>query len=341
MATREQKSKAGKTDTATRVPGFWDKLNAFGEQHAKLIISVSTVLIILTVILFAKIFYDRTLAERAAKEISQANTVEKLKELKTKYGSKPLVAEIIYRLGNRYYEEGRLAEAKKEYEEFKSRFPTHPLWRFVNDAYTGLIKNLAFLEGEKDRRLKVRVLRTHPEDYRKKEDLEKLRGLRGLENAAFFFGPEKLEDPVARIEIEGKGAFTVRLFENEAPNTVYNFVKLVDQKAFDGLKCEKSGDIVRFSKKPEYFLKLEKNDREFKHFCLVLRKAADRDQQAAGAEFEILLNDQPDLKDAVVFGMVTEYTPVVQELTAESRIKTATVSTRRASTKYEPEITQP
>jgi hypothetical protein len=41
-----------------------DRVNAFGERHARAIIIVSTALIILTVLIFAQVLWNRTLFDR-------------------------------------------------------------------------------------------------------------------------------------------------------------------------------------------------------------------------------------------------------------------------------------
>src|SRR5262245_66386187 len=77
--------------------GWLARVNEFGERHATLIITLSTVLIILTVLIFAKGYYDRAQTERAEQELADAETAEKLLELKGKYGSTPVGARIQYR----------------------------------------------------------------------------------------------------------------------------------------------------------------------------------------------------------------------------------------------------
>jgi len=241
MATKEQR--LGKKEPPREAQGFLQRLNDFGERHAKAIITVSALLLVATVALFAKVFYDRTLPERAAREIREAgDSIEKLRELKMKYKGTAVEAEIVYRLANRYHEENRLEDAKREYEDFRSRFQDHPLAPQVSDAYSTLVKNTRFWEEERAFRLKMRTLLSHPEDLREPEGQERLRAVvrslspedqKGLELAAIFYGPEKLDNPIVEFEIEGKLPFTAELFENDAPNTVYNFMKLIEQKAFD------------------------------------------------------------------------------------------------------------
>ena len=80
------------------------KLNAFGDRHAKVIILISSILVIVIVGLVAKILYDRTIAERAARDIAEAQTVESLVDLKAKYADSPIGDE-------RWLEDGKPVDA--------------------------------------------------------------------------------------------------------------------------------------------------------------------------------------------------------------------------------------
>lgn len=328
MATKEKKTVTERREGAGEPPGFWQRLNAFGEQHAKVIIAISSLLVVLTVIIFAKVFYDRTLNERAARDLAQAENLEQLQKLKEKYKDTPVAAQIVYRLGNRYYDEGRLEDAEKEYTEFKTRFPNHPLKFFVDKAYTSLVANRKFLSEEKEQRLKIRLLQTHPEDRLRLKELLEMLPEKQREKLDLMTGPVRQPNPELHIEIAGKGTFWVELYEDDAPNTVSNFLKLVEQKAFDGQKFARVGDLVRTSKPVDFVLEFEKSEREAKDFMLAVRKAPGR-EYVPGAEFEILLKPHTGLPDLCVFGEVTAYTPVVQNLSPEDSIKSITVKRKR------------
>src|SRR6185295_2556547 len=125
-------------------PKLLDRLNEIGERHATAIIAVSTGLIILTVLIFAKYFYDKSQLERAEVDLSKAETVEQLVDLKGKYGTTPVAPRILFRLATRYYEDGKLEDARKEYKEFQTRFPNDRLTVFVARALQSLERNAKF-----------------------------------------------------------------------------------------------------------------------------------------------------------------------------------------------------
>src|SRR5438552_15038809 len=100
MAVKAQDAAKGASPDSmgSRAAAWMSRVNEFGERHATAIIAITTVLTILTVILFATYFYNRAQNERAEQELSEATIVEKLRELKTKYGGTTVAPRILYKL---------------------------------------------------------------------------------------------------------------------------------------------------------------------------------------------------------------------------------------------------
>src|SRR5947207_10628299 len=116
MAVQERDYMKGPAPAPGQAPKLLDRLNELGEKHATAIIAVSTGLIILTVLIFAKYFYDKSQVERAEQELTSAESVDQLVGLKTKYGTTPVASRIVFRLANKYYEDGKLDQARNEYK---------------------------------------------------------------------------------------------------------------------------------------------------------------------------------------------------------------------------------
>jgi hypothetical protein len=80
MAVQERDYMKGPESAPAEVPGgrpkLLDRLNELGERHATAIIAISTALIILTVLIFAKHFYDKSQIERAEQELASAESIE-------------------------------------------------------------------------------------------------------------------------------------------------------------------------------------------------------------------------------------------------------------------------
>ena len=302
--------------------GWLAKLNEIGERHATAIIAVSTGLIILTVLLFAKGAYDRAQIERADQDLAKASTPDALQQLKTKYGDTPVAPRIAYKLANRLAEDGKLGAAVGEYKDFLTRWPQDPLVPHVQGALGVVEKNLAFNDERKPVRLKERHLQSHP------------RALPELKDPRFQFGPVRQPNPVAELETPS-GAVKIELFEDDAPQAVASFVKLVDAKHFDGLSWEAGTDDrrLRTSAKadaPETRLAFEATTgRRADAGSLVLVR---KDGDNLAGRVELLLQAVPALEDATVFGIVTEG---LDRLKKGEAIKSAKVVSRRDHP-YEP-----
>jgi peptidyl-prolyl cis-trans isomerase B (cyclophilin B) len=331
MAVQERDFMKGPDAAPAAAPGgppkFLDRLNELGERHATAIIAVSTGLIILTVLIFAKYFYDKSQVERAEIDLAKAETVEQLTELKTKYGTTPVGSRIVFRLANRYYEDGKLDLARTEYEDFGKRYPHDRLAPFVDRALKSLVKNVLYDAEGKEARLKEYRLLSHPRQFADAKD------------PRYQWGPVPPANPVARIEL-ASGAVKVELFEEEAPNAVAAFVKLAGQKYYDGLKWELVGannERLQSQAKTEnpvdLTLALEDSKKPAEAYSLVLNK---KDAGVAGSQFQILLRAAPDLKDGTVFGIVTEGMENLRSVKKDDAIKSVTVVSKRDHP-YEPQ----
>jgi peptidyl-prolyl cis-trans isomerase B (cyclophilin B) len=326
MAVQERDFMKGPAPAPGSEPKLIDRLNELGERHATAIIAISTGLIILTVLIFAKYFYDKAQVERAEQELSSAESVDQLAGLKAKYGTTPVAPRILFRLANKYYEDGKLDQARNEYKEFQARFPNDRLSAFVVRALNSLEKNARFDSEGKEARLKQYLLSPHP------------RQLADAKDPRLQWGPVPEGKPVVQIELAG-GTVTAELFEDDAPNAVAAFIKLADQKYFDGMKWDLVGGDERLQTQPktEGAVDLTLAPEESKHpadaYSLVLAK---KDSGVAGSQFQILLRSVIDLKDGTVFGLVTQGADLLRSVKKDEAIKSVKVVSKRGHT-YEPQ----
>lgn len=140
-----------------------------------------------------------------------------------------------------------------------------------------------------------------------------------------FREKEAEADDLPRVKLEtSKGTIVVELFENEAPNTVANFISLVEKGFYDGLAFHRvlphfvaqggdpNGDG---SGGPGYAIACEwPRDPHRMHFRGVLSMAhAGRD--TGGSQFFLTMLPTPHLNDLhTVFGRIIEGTEVLAEL---------------------------
>ena len=172
---------------------------------------------------------------------------------------------------------------------------------------------------------------------------------------------EAEKDDLPRVAIETtKGKFLVELFENEAPNTVANFISLVQGKKYDSTVFHRvipgfmaqGGDPNTLDKDPrndgqggpgyhivcECYTKKARN-----HFQGSLSMAHGKDRDTGGSQFYITHLPTPHLNRNAgnssvhtVFGRVLDGLDVALALRQGDKIKSATV-VRKRDHEYKPE----
>ena len=162
-----------------------------------------------------------------------------------------------------------------------------------------------------------------------------------------------MRNPIVTIEMENGGVIRAELYPEIAPNTVANFVNLVQSGFYDGLIFHRviPGFMIQGGDPqgtgmggPGYTIKGEFARNGFrqnnlKHSRGVLSMARSMMPNSAGSQFFIMHADAPHLDgDYAAFGKVTEGMDVVDAVAgaptgfqdrpvAEQRIKKATVDT--------------
>ncbi len=137
----------------------------------------------------------------------------------------------------------------------------------------------------------------------------------------------------AVIETE-KGRIQVELYEEDAPGTVENFVKLIQEGFYDGLTFHRVIDdfVIQGgcpkgngTGGPGYTIKceLEKNPNKHERGSLSMAHAG---RDTGGSQFFICHSPQPHLDGKhTVFGKVTEGLEVVDQIRADDKILKMTV----------------
>lgn len=228
--------------------------------------------------------------------------------------------------------------------------------RFADHDFEGAVKTLSLAKenGVLDEEMGAMYLQMGQSyiDYWKKEQ-----EIRTREEAA----PEAEQLPRVKLETT-RGEIVVELFENEAPNTVANFINLVEKKYYDGLKfhrvipgfmaqggCPNSRDGSTGQPGtggPGYNIACEcyRPDAR-RHFAGSL-SMAHAGKDTGGSQFFITHLPTPHLDKEVnpqsvhtVFGRVIQGLDVVRALEVDDTIKTATVL-RKRNHEYVP-VTQP
>ena len=162
-----------------------------------------------------------------------------------------------------------------------------------------------------------------------------------------------MSNPIVTIEMENGGVIRAELYPDIAPNTVNNFISLVQQGFYDGVIFHRvipgfmiqGGDPNGTSMGgPGYSIRGEFSSNDFqndlKHTRGVLSMARTMAPDSAGSQFFIMHEDAPHLdRQYAAFGKVVEGIEVVDEIAraprnmmndkpkADQRMKTVTVET--------------
>lgn len=134
--------------------------------------------------------------------------------------------------------------------------------------------------------------------------------------------------PLVKITTE-KGEMVLELFENDAPNTVANFVSLIESKFYDGLTFHRvlkdfmaQGGCPKGTGEggPGYRIKREINATDFRrHFTGSLAMARSQDPDSAGCQFYICYERRVNLdREYTVFGRLVSGKDAHDAITARN-----------------------
>lgn len=150
--------------------------------------------------------------------------------------------------------------------------------------------------------------------------------------------------PRVKLEIDGKAAI-IELFEDEAPNTVANFIALVEAGFYDGLRFHrvlsnfiaqvgdpKSRDSEEVDGRggPGWKIKDEIHAKSYPHLRGMVAMARGADKDSAGSQFYVSQVPLPYLDgQSTVFGRVVEGLEIFDRIRAGARLTRASVLRKR------------
>lgn len=143
----------------------------------------------------------------------------------------------------------------------------------------------------------------------------------------------KDENPVVTITMENHEQIRIELYPDIAPNTVNNFISLIEEGFYDGLIFHRvipdfmiqGGDPDgNGTGGPGYSIKGEFDsngfDNDLKHTRGVISMARSQSPDSAGSQFFIMVNDSPNLDgDYAGFGEVTDGMDTVDKIVETER----------------------
>ena len=142
-----------------------------------------------------------------------------------------------------------------------------------------------------------------------------------------------MSNPIVTIEMENGGVMKAELYPDIAPNTVNNFISLVQSGFYDGLIFHRviPGFMIQGGDPdgsgmggPGYSIKGEFSQNGFQNGLLhtkgVLSMARTMDPDSAGSQFFIMVDEAPHLDGQyAAFGKITENVEAAVEISKVSR----------------------
>ncbi len=146
---------------------------------------------------------------------------------------------------------------------------------------------------------------------------------------------EELPHPIVTMTMENGGEVTIQLIPEVAPNTVNNFISLVEDGFYNGLIFHRviPGFMIQGGDPsgngtggPGYSIKGEFNnngfDNNLTHERNVISMARSQHPDSAGSQFFIMVDDAPHLDgEYAAFGIVTAGMDVVDDIVNAERDK--------------------
>ena len=128
------------------------------------------------------------------------------------------------------------------------------------------------------------------------------------------------KNPIVTLEVAGYEPIKIELYPEIAPNTVNNFISLVNQGFYNGLTFHRiikgfmiQGGCPGYSIKGEFSGNGIKND--LQHTAGVISMARSMMPDSAGSQFFIMHKDAPHLDGQyAAFGKVTEGLDIVDQI---------------------------
>jgi cyclophilin family peptidyl-prolyl cis-trans isomerase len=144
----------------------------------------------------------------------------------------------------------------------------------------------------------------------------------------YLVGQAESRFPHVKLQIEQLGTVELELFGPDAPLTVAHFLRLVDQRFFDGQRFHRvvPSFVVQAGDPrgdgfggPGTLLRGEVSRRRYKAYTLGM---ADSGPDTGGSQWFITLNPQPHLDGRyTIFGQVTDGAPVLLRVTQGDLIR--------------------
>ncbi|MDI6787597.1 MAG: peptidylprolyl isomerase [Planctomycetota bacterium] len=216
-----------------RIP-FWIRLSSSVRTYQNIIFFVLLCICLAAGLLWWRSYRIKRMSEEASFRLEKAITTEELKNMLQVYGVTEIAPFIRYKLANLYLDEEKFSEARKEYEFIIQHFSSYPVKEWAVKKLAQLTVNELWAQSEKEKQINELIQKRN----------------------------------LPRLTIKtNKGEFEVELYEDEAPNTVANFISIIQEGVYSPTSVyEIKSDLgVCFVKTPPLNYRILFENNQLKH----------------------------------------------------------------------------
>ncbi|MBI5779144.1 MAG: peptidylprolyl isomerase [Planctomycetes bacterium] len=286
---------------------FWAKISTFINTHQNLLFFILLSVCLVAGLLWWRHYRLDKMTQEASYKLEKSDNAEELKGMLQNYGMTPVAPLIRYKLANIYLNENKFDEAKKEYDYILEKFPKHPITEQVTQLLNQLKVNEEWAKGELNKQLA---------EISQKRNLPRL------------------------TIMTAKGDLEIELYEDDAPNTVANFISIIQANVYSPTavyEIRPDLGVCLGRKEPlDYAISFEEN--QIKHKEGVLGMIRDTDVSSGkpmpsdSYRFYIYTSDKENEEldgKYTIFGRVVKGMPVVRMLTKDDAITSVVINFKR------------
>jgi len=305
-------------DDVIAIP-FWAKISTFISTHQNLIFFIILSVCLAIGLLWWRHYRLNLMTQEASYKLEKTANTDELKGMLQVYGVTPIAPLIRYKLANLYLNENKFDEAKKEYEYILEKFPKHPLTQQVTQLLNQLKVNEEWAKGELSKQL---------------AELNQKRNM-------------------PRLTVKTtKGDFEIELYEDDAPNTVANFISIIQDGVYSPTAVyEIKPDLgVCLGRKEPLGYNISFEENQIKHqegmIAMIRNIEADSDRPeqlkylpSDSSKFYIYTNAKENEEldgKYTIFGRVVNGMPVVKMLAKDDAINSIVINFKRPH-EYKPD----
>lgn len=295
--------------------------------HQNIVFFTLLVIVLLLVLFFWRSYRINQMGEKAWYDLEKAPDSASLQQVLQMHGVTKVAPFIRLKLADAYFDEDKYPEARKEYEFILAKYPKHEVSARAKPRLEVLAINEQWQKAELNKRIKELMVR------------------RNLPNVTIK---------------TTAGEFEVELFEDDAPNTVANFISLAEKNAYNQtpfveVKPDMGLCLGEKPVTPTHYIPFETNTLKHEEGSLVMLRGRDPDVKPDGIEsgkylnsattrFYISLKSENTELDGkyTIFGRVTKGMDFVRQIQKGIQITQTVINYKRPreytpdTLKYEP-----